>query len=127
MSHLSLNSLSLTEGREALQEILKLYDFSDDAAVRRQIGGITKVVSNPTVARLNSQHGVTMCLGTQVELDFDEDQFVGSGAFLMASVLERFFGLYSSINSFTQLRATTRQRKGVLKVWPPRAGEQTLA
>jgi type VI secretion system protein ImpG len=51
---------------------------------------------------------------------------VGSGLFLFASVLEKFLGLYSSLNSFSQLVVSTRQRKEILKRWPPRAGEQIL-
>jgi type VI secretion system lysozyme-like protein len=51
-------------------------------------------------------------------LELDEDAF--------AAVLERFLGLYTAINSFTQLIAVTRQRKGALKRWPPRSGEQIL-
>jgi len=78
------------------------------------------------MARVTSDMGSTLCLGTRVEIEFDEDQFVGTGAFLMASVLERFMGLYSSINSFSQLCAKTRQRKGLLKLWPPRAAEHVL-
>jgi type VI secretion system protein ImpG len=61
-----------------------------------------------------------------VSLQFDEQQYVGSGAFLLASVLERFLALYASINSFVQMVATTQQREGVLKRWPPRAGEQIV-
>jgi type VI secretion system protein ImpG len=41
-------------------------------------------------------------------------------------VLEKFFGLYTSLNSFAQLVAITRQREEPLKRWPPRAGEQIL-
>ena len=40
-----------------------------------------------------------------------------------ACVLERFLGLYSSINSFSQLVARTKQGEGYFKKWPPRAGE----
>jgi type VI secretion system protein ImpG len=56
----------------------------------------------------------------------DEQKYVGTGAYLFASVLERFLGLYAAINSFTQLVVSTRQGEGVLKSWPPRAGEQQL-
>jgi type VI secretion system protein ImpG len=38
-------------------------------------------------------------------------------------VLERFLGLYTSINSFTQTVAYGRHEHGILKKWPPRAGE----
>jgi type VI secretion system protein ImpG len=64
--------------------------------------------------------------GLEVSVEFDEAQFIGSGVFLFASVLERFLALYSSINSFSQLIVSTRQREGVLKSWPPRAGEQIV-
>jgi type VI secretion system protein ImpG len=125
ISHLSLNHLSIVErGTEALQEILRLYDFSDDAAVRKQIAGITKISSRPTISRVASSTGVAFCRGTDVTLEFDESEYVGTGVFLLASVLQRFLGLYAAVNSFTRL--TARTKKGVLKQWPPLAGEQIL-
>jgi type VI secretion system protein ImpG len=125
ISHLSLNHLSIVDkGREALQEILRLYDFSDDPAIRKQIAGILGVTSRPCISRVTSSTGVAFCRGTDVTVEFDEDQYVGTGVFLLASVLERFLGLYSAINSFSRL--TARTRKGVLKQWQPRAGEQIL-
>ena len=125
ISHLSLNHLSIVEnGGEALREILRLYDFSDDPAIRRQIAGITDVRSGSCVSRVNSDVGVTFCRGTDVTLEFDEEQYVGTGVFLLASVLQRFLGLYSAVNSFS--RVTAKTRKGVIKQWPPLAGEQIL-
>ena len=56
----------------------------------------------------------------------DEEQLTGSGAYLFAAVLERFLGLYASVNSFSILAARTQQRKDVMRVWPPRAGWKTL-
>ena len=58
------------------------------------------------------------------DIEFDEEQYVGTGVFLLASVLRRFLGLYSAVNSFSRMTAKTR--KGVLKQWPPLAGEQIL-
>jgi type VI secretion system protein ImpG len=66
------------------------------------------------------------CRGLEVSIEFDEEKYVGSGVFLFASILERFLGLYTSLNSFTQLTAKTRQREQPLKQWPPRAGDQIL-
>ena len=44
ISHLSLNYLSIVDdGKEALQKILELYDFSDSPESKKQIGGITAV------------------------------------------------------------------------------------
>lgn len=127
ISHLSLNYLSLVDGgREALQEILRLYDFSGSPVVRQQIAGILDVRSRRVVGRPNSMPWNGFCRGLEVTVDFDEEHYVGTGVYLFASVLEHFFGLYSSLNSFTQLVARTRQRKELLKRWPPRAGEQIL-
>ena len=125
ISHLSLNHLSIVEkGREALQEILQLYDFSNDPVVRKQIAGIADVTSRACVCRVTSETGVAFCRGTDVTIEFDEDQYVGTGVFLLSSVLERFLGLYSAVNSFSRL--SVRTKKGVLKQWPPLAGEQIL-
>lgn len=123
ISHLSLNHLSITS-RDALQEILRLYDFTEDLAIHKQIAGIIKVSSKPSVSRVLSSTGVTFCRGTDVTVEFDENQYAGTGVFLLASVLDRFFGLYAALNSFSRL--DVRTSKGAMKRWLPRAGEQIL-
>jgi type VI secretion system protein ImpG len=131
ISHLSLNYLSLAEREgcqapEALQEILKLYDYADSAATRRQITGVTRVEARRVFSSIGSAFGASMVRGIEVSVEIDEQQFVGSGVFLFASVLERFLALYASINSFSQLVVSSRQREGILRRWPPRAGEQIV-
>jgi type VI secretion system protein ImpG len=136
LSHLSLNHLSLAEGPEslnALQEILRLYDFSDPNSghhlteVNRLLAeGITGLASRQVVARTGNTPASGFCRGLEVTLEFDEEKYIGTGVFLVASVLERFLGLYANINSFCQLVARVRQREGVLRRWAPRAGEQVL-
>ena len=128
ISYLSLNHLSLADseqGLDALRAILRLCDLADGAANRQQIDGITGVASRRTAGR-TGRDGRAVCLGVEVSLEFDEAHFVGGGVFLLASVLERFLGTYTTINSFTQLVARTRRREEVLKRWPPRAGDRTL-
>ncbi len=127
ISHLALNYLSLVEeGKEALQEILRLYNFSESPELARQINGISTLQSGRHFARVLSDHGIEFARGTRVEMEFDEGQFVGAGVYLFASVLEHFLGLYVSLNSFSQLVATTSQRKERLREWPPRAGQAIL-
>ncbi len=130
ISHLSLNYLSPVEwggGQEpeVLREILKLYDFSDSPAVQQQIAGLTSVSSRQVMRRIRSSQGSGFARGIEATMEFDESRFVGSGAYLFSSVLEKFLALYVSINSFSEMIATSRQR-GVLKRWPPRSGHQTL-
>ena len=81
----------MAEGREALQEILKLYNFTGSAYSEKQIEGIRSLTSRRHFARVVSENGITFARGTQVEMEFDEEQFVGSGVFLFASVLEAFW------------------------------------
>jgi type VI secretion system protein ImpG len=127
ISHLSLNYLSLVDdGKEAFQEILKLYNFAGSAFSEKHIDGISDLKSHRHFARLFSENGVTFARGTRVEMEFDEEQFAGGSVFLFSTVIERFLGEYVSLNSFSQLAARSKQRKEMLKEWPPRAGERIL-
>jgi type VI secretion system protein ImpG len=137
VSHLSLNHLSIAdlavreqasgpeqlEALDALREILKLYDFADSPVTRQRIGALRGLRARRVVRRVGPG---AFARGVEVELRIDEDAFPGGGAFLFASVLERFLGLYTSINSFTQTVALPRQGDGILKRWAPRAGEIQL-
>jgi type VI secretion system protein ImpG len=44
---------------------------------------------------------------------------------LLATVLERFFARYVSINSYTQLRLNS-QTRGEVKQWPVRLGNRQI-
>jgi type VI secretion system protein ImpG len=127
ISQLSLNHLSLVEGgRHALQQILQLYNFTDSVSSRKVIEGVLDVQSERHFARVVSSSEIAFARGTRVTLTLDEDQFVGHGVYLFASMIEQFLGLYCSLNSFNQLAVFTKQRKEVLKEWPPRAGRKVL-
>lgn len=128
ISHLSLNHLSLAngeQGADALREILKLYDFADSAQTRAMLDGILDVHSRRIVGRAGGGRP-GFCRGVEVTVHFDETRFAGSGVYLFACVLERFLGLYCSVNSFSRLVATTNMREGELRRWAPRAGETVL-
>lgn len=130
ISHLNLNYLSLVNSEngkpEALQEILHLYNFNDSSVTRKQILGITAVETRKAVRQIGGRIGAGFVRGLETTLTFDEDEFVGSGMYLFACVLERFLGLYSSLNSFNQMTLRTVQREEIVKRFPPRAGEQNL-
>lgn len=127
ISQLSLNYLSIIdEGADALREILRLYNMTGSVHLDRQIQGILNVSSKPVLTQVASEDGVSFVRGRKVLIEFDEEQFAGGGVYLFASMIERFLGLYVSLNSFSVLEAHTRQRKEVLKEWPPRAGSKVL-
>jgi type VI secretion system protein ImpG len=130
ISHLNLNYLSLVSGEkgtpEALQEILHLYNFDDSSVTRKQILGITGIESRKVVRQIGGRIGAGFVRGIETTLTFDEEQYVGSGMFLFACVLERFLGLYASLNSFNQMAMRSQQREETIKLFPARAGEQDL-
>lgn len=127
ISHLSLNHLSFASGEDslkALQEILRLYSFSDKPYHRDQIEGISRMASRRVIANVGQDLWRGFARGWELTLTFNESKFVGSGAFLLATVLNSFFALYAPINSFTQLVIRNHERE--LKKWPPMAGEKII-
>ena len=61
--------------------------------------------------------------GLEVTLELDETAYEGTGAFLMAAVLERFLAKYVSINSFTETVFKSTERGEVMR-WPARTGRR---
>ncbi len=63
--------------------------------------------------------------GVRTELTMNQDGFIGEGdLFLFASVLNEFFALYASLNSYHELRVQSTQ--GEVYQWTPRMGQQPL-
>lgn len=130
ISHMNLNYLSIVNGEkgvpEALQEILHLYNFNDSTVTRKQILGITGIETKKVVRQIGNRIGAGFVRGLETTLTFDEEQYVGSGMFLFACVIERFLALYSTTNAFNQLTVRSEQREDPIRSFPPRAGEQVL-
>ncbi len=129
ISHLNLNYLSLTGGKNAtmaLKEILRLYDFKESSVTRALIESIMSVQAKPISAPLNIDGHTTMCRGMEIEIKLDDSLLSGSSVYLFSTILEHFFALYCSINSFTRLLVKIKSKEGYFKKCPPRAGEKTL-
>lgn len=129
ISHLNLNYLSLTgrnDATRALKEILRLYDFRESSVTRALIESIVSIIAKPISAPLNIDGHATMCRGMEVKVELDDSLLTGSSAYLFSTVLEHFFALYCSINSFTRLLVKVKNKEGYLKKCPPRAGEKVL-
>lgn len=129
LSHLSLNHLSITgrdDATNALKEILRLYDFKETAINRAQIESISRVSARAISAPLSIGGRATLCRGIEIEIEIDDAQLSGTSVYLFATVLEHFFALYCSLNSFTRLLVKLKSREGYLKRCPPRAGEKVF-
>lgn len=131
ISQLSLNYLSLVDGQEgenaaALRELLLLYADETDKSAHKQIEGVRSVSSKAVVRRLPVEGPMAFGRGLELSVTFDEAAFEGTGAFLLGSVLDRFFAKYVALNSFTETVVRSVNRGEVMR-WPVRIGRrQTL-
>ncbi len=130
ISHLQLNYLSLVEsdkdeGAAAIREMLNLYCDEFDAASLRQIEGIKSVQSLPVVRRVPVPGPITYGRGLEITLTCDDAAFEGTGAFLLAAVMQEFFARYVSVNSFTETVLRTIERNEVAR-WPARLGKRQI-
>ncbi len=128
INHLSLNYLSLVndnsrKGAAALRELLGLYADISRPDVRKQIEGVRTIRSSPVTRRLPIAGPMVFGRGIEIEVDFDEAAFEGTGVFLLGAVLECFFSKYVSINSFTETTIRTVDRGEIMR-WPVRIGRR---
>lgn len=126
ISNMSLNYLSLANV-EALKVILETYDLpryydkQAEKVSRKLMAGLTHIRHAPA-DRL--YRGLPI-RGVRTELTVDARGYRGEGElYLFTSVLNEFFALYASLNSFHQLHVHTAQ--GETYVWTPRMGQQPL-
>ncbi|MGU3494339.1 type VI secretion system baseplate subunit TssF [Xanthobacteraceae bacterium A53D] len=124
ISHLNLNHLSLLGGNgTALKEMLRLYVRPDRRDSNLMIDAIAGLESSAATARIGSGG---MVPGTDIRLAFDADRIDRGTAYLFGSVLDRFFGLYTSINSFTRLTVTLTGHDAPVAAFPARLAERPL-
>ena len=126
ISNMSLNYLSLSD-INALKVVLETYDlprYHDRQAEKvsiRRLGGLRSISQRP----IDRLHRGLPIRGVAIDLIVDLQHFLGEGdLFVFASVLNEFFALYASLNSYHELRVTSTQ--GEVYLWPSRMGQQAL-
>ena len=129
VSQLSLNHLSLsddTASLRALRELLRLYGGNPLSGIDRQAGGLTGLSVRAAVRQIGQDAWRGFVRGKEISLEVDERAFPAGSAVLLSAVLNHFFALYASVNSFTELVVRSVQRPGEWKRWPPMIGNQRL-
>lgn len=128
VSHLALSHQSLVDAdASALRELLYLYDWRSSSSSVQQIESIVDVSHGQSLQWLPGQPFATFVRGVEVRLRIDEARFVGCSLQVFIAVLDRFFGLYVSLNSFTQLVVVSAQQEDKeLARCKPRSGDSTL-
>jgi type VI secretion system protein ImpG len=108
-SHLTLNHVSILDV-EALKELLYLYqlichdDPREDLA-HRMIQSLAKLTVAPSTERVVIGGRPAFVRGQHVTIQIDAVRLPPGRAYLLASVLTRFFSRYGSINSFVRTTA----------------------
>ncbi|MEZ4463630.1 MAG: type VI secretion system baseplate subunit TssF [bacterium] len=130
VSHLSLSHTGLPDVpealAEALREQLRVYAFTTNESLERQIQSI--VEAKETVAlRADDQRWQGFVRVQRITVTVDEGRFSGISPILLGAVLRQYFGLHASINVFTQLALVSRQREGIWHLWPPTIPETSSA
>lgn len=110
----------------ALRDLLRLYGPPNDVVWAHQVEGVHGLKTRQSVRRLPFPGPLSFGCGIEIELELDEQSFQGASAFLLGSVLERFYARFAAINSYTQLTLRSQQR-GVIKAWPARGGWGQIA
>jgi type VI secretion system protein ImpG len=121
LNHLGLTDRNPQDRAGGLRELLGLFADLSDVVTERRIRGILGVSSRPITRRLRQANGFNAARGVEITVRFDERAFEGNGIMLLGAALDRFFAEYTSINSFTETVIESAQR-GIVKRWPPRAG-----
>ncbi len=106
-----------------LRDHLALYGPRDDAALRRQIDGITGVTSRAIIRRVPGRGQMAVARGSRITLTLDDPSFDNGRLFLFSAVVERFLSDFAAINSFTETIVET-PGEGVVARWPARIGRR---
>jgi len=128
VAQLALSEQALTDTNlEAFTELLTLHNLPQSHVALRQIGGVTGFARTTERAWMPDIHGGGRVHGVGVRLTLDESAFVGSGIHLFAQVIDHFFGLYTQLNTFTQLTVVSHATGKELIRCAPRSGAIKLA
>lgn len=121
--HLSLNLAALSESDEKtgvamLRDLLTLYADTSDPQIRKQIGGVIALKSRPITKRVQLNEPISFARGLEFTIEFDESAFLGTGVFLLGSVIAEVLAKNASLNSFVETVIYSLDRKDVIKRWP---------
>ncbi|MEZ4471367.1 MAG: type VI secretion system baseplate subunit TssF [bacterium] len=131
VSHLSLSHTGLPDVpealAEALREQLRVYAFTTNESLERQIQSIVEAKKETVALRADDQRWQGFVRVQRITVTVDEGRFSGISPILLGAVLRQYFGLHASINVFTQLALVSRQREGIWHLWPPTIPETSSA
>ena len=129
ISQLAVNHISLIAGKNgtsALKELLELYDNLTEIKFTEEIDSITSIEAKEVARQIRRQDWRGFASGVHIDLTMNSKALGIGGGFLFAAVLNEFFALYSTINSFIELSLKIKDQQGEWKRWKPHLGDKFL-
>ncbi len=105
IAHMSLN-YSCIASVDDLRALLKVYDFqsAQDERLAFERGRTLDGIKSVSVRYAEHMIRGALARGVNFTVVIDEDHFAGEGdAYLFSTILDRFFSIYVSLNSFSRL------------------------
>ncbi|MCP4297430.1 MAG: type VI secretion system baseplate subunit TssF [Proteobacteria bacterium] len=109
----------------SLRQLLKICNLPDSRSVARQIEGILEIHSRDQLGRVEPMEAWRGWVkGKNIDVTFDPHAYVGSSCYLFGAILNRFFSITASINSFTKVSIKRVTDEGEWKSWDPAISQQ---
>jgi type VI secretion system protein ImpG len=124
-NYLSIAGEDPQRAAAALRSLLALHGPEEDNTWAKQVDGIRSVDAKSVVRRLPFAGPLTFGCGVGVTVSIDELGFQGASAFLLGTVLERFFARHASANSFVETLVRSESRGDILR-GKPRIGSHAV-
>lgn len=109
-----------------IQNLLRMYCEPDNLSHQRLVDSIQDMEAELSAAHIGEDAWRGFSQGTILSMTIDESLVDHTSAFLFGEIMQRFFALYTAVNSFVSLRLLSNQRDEALKTWPPMIGEKVL-
>ena len=124
-NYLSIAGEDPQRAAAALRSLLALHGPEEDNTWAKQVDGIRSIDAKSVVRRLPFAGPLTFGCGVGVTVSIDELGFQGASAFLLGTVLERFFARHASANSFVETLVRSESRGDILR-GKPRIGSHAV-
>ncbi|MBL4673340.1 MAG: type VI secretion system baseplate subunit TssF [Arenicella sp.] len=109
-----------------IQNLLRMYCEADNLSHQRLVDSIQDMHTELTASHIGQDAWRGFSQGMKLSMTIDESLVDHTSVFLFGEVMQRFFALYTAVNSFVSLRLLSNQRDEALKTWPPMTGEKAF-
>ncbi|MBD3183746.1 type VI secretion system baseplate subunit TssF [Candidatus Poribacteria bacterium] len=119
ISHLALNYISLSNP-ESLRGLLELYNWIIERGLKEANYRRISSIQDISIIPREIPYRGSVIRGMEIILELLKENFTDDGDLnLFGMVMDNFFKMYASINSFIQLTVVSHETKEVLFKWSP--------